>query len=67
MSRNRLRSLRKAAGLTQQQLSERTGIPKSVVQRIDSNPTAALTLHSAVKLAPALGVDVVALLPARCR
>ncbi|MBR1689372.1 MAG: helix-turn-helix transcriptional regulator [Oscillibacter sp.] len=52
------REMRKAAGLTQPQLAEKTGIFIRQIQKMESGETAManITLGNAVKLAVALGV-----------
>lgn len=53
-----LRRLRKAAGLTQKQLAEASGVHARQIQRVESGDSAAanLTLQNALALAAALGV-----------
>ena len=52
------KEMRKAAGLTQPQLAEKTGIFIRQIQKMESGETsmANITLGNAVKLAAALGV-----------
>lgn len=52
-----------AAGVTQTELAAKSGIPLATIQRIDSNPDSKVGLHQAVRLAPALGVEPMDLLP----
>jgi len=58
----RLRALRQAAGLTQEELARRAGISVSLVAKYESgaaaNPTAATLLSLAKSLAPLLGKSV---------
>lgn len=61
-AQNALRSVRHRAGLTQRELSQRTGLPASTVARLD-NPTAKINLEQAAKLAVVLQVNVLDLLP----
>jgi DNA-binding XRE family transcriptional regulator len=51
---NRVRKLRLERGLTQETLAERSGIPKSTIQRIDAHESSKIALHNAVALACAL-------------
>ena len=53
-----LRRLRKAAGLTQNQLAEASGVNPRQIQRVESGASKAanLTLQNALALAAALGV-----------
>ena len=67
MNRNRLRQLRTAAGMTQQTLATLSGVPKTCLQRVDSNARARITLEHAARLAPVLRVDPLDLLPAALR
>jgi transcriptional regulator with XRE-family HTH domain len=62
--KNRLRQLRLEAGITQEQLATRSGIPESTIARIDATPTAAISLETARRIAGVLHVDPFDLLPA---
>ena len=55
-----LKSARKAAGLTQQELSERSGVNVRQIQRIENGESQIgnISLANAVKLADALGIHV---------
>lgn len=59
-SRNNLKSLRRAAGLTQQQLADAAGIFVRQVQKLENGETQILNLrlHTVLSLANALGVSV---------
>jgi transcriptional regulator with XRE-family HTH domain len=67
LNRNRLRQVRTAAGMTQRTLATLSGIPKTCLQRVDSNPRARITLEAAARIAPVLRVDPLELLPAALR
>ena len=55
-----LRVARKAAGMTQKQLADASGVNSRQIQRIENGEgkMSNVTLGNAVKLADALGVDV---------
>ena len=55
---NRLRELRVAAGLTQEELARRANVPYHKVVRIDTNPEMMPRIDVSVALAGALGVPV---------
>ena len=61
---SKLRELRKAAKLTQNQLADLAGVNARQIQRVESGDSdmANITLGNAIKLADALGVDVKELL-----
>lgn len=61
---SKLKKLRKAAKLTQNQLADLAGVNARQIQRVESGDSdmANVTLGNAVKLADALGVDVKELL-----
>ena len=61
---SKLRELRKAAKLTQNQLADLAGVNARQIQRVESGDSVMsnITLGNAVKLADALGVDVKELL-----
>lgn len=65
--RNRVRELRLGAGLTQQQLADRCGMPYATLARIDLNPRASIALDKAGPIAKALGVEPLELVPAKSR
>lgn len=52
-----LREVRKASGMTQHQLAERSGVPQSTISEAERG-AANLTLATLEKLADALGVNV---------
>lgn len=54
--RIRLRELRRAAGLTQVQLSQRCGMPQSTISRIESGTTSGVDFDTLDRVASALGV-----------
>ncbi len=51
----RLREQRKLAGLTQQQLADRIGVPVSTIGRLESDPGANPTIKTVTALIEALG------------
>lgn len=59
---NRLRELRKAADLTQHELSMRTGIPATDISRLETAETLSCLPRRLRALSEALGVSVDALL-----
>ena len=61
---SKLRELRKAAKLTQNQLADLAGVNARQIQRVESGGSdmSNITLGNAIKLADALGVDVKELL-----
>lgn len=61
---SKLRELRKAAKLTQNQLADLAGVNARQIQRVESGDSdmSNITLGNAIKLADALGVDVKELL-----
>jgi len=58
----RLRDLRRAAGLSQQELAARVDISRASVANIERGAQR-VALHQAVELAAALGVDPIRLIP----
>lgn len=52
-----VRAIRKDAGLTQQQLADKSGIHRVTVARIESNNSSA-TMDTAAKIAAALGCTI---------
>lgn len=63
--RNQLRRLRLEAGLTQRQLAKLAQVPDSTLARLDHTPSAAISLDIAARIANALHVDPLELLPPR--
>ncbi len=61
--KNRLRQLRREAGITQRDLAERAGIPPSTIARIDATPSASISLDLARQVACVLQIDPFDLLP----
>jgi transcriptional regulator with XRE-family HTH domain len=55
---NRVRELRTAAGLTQEEVALRAGVPYSVVTRIDANPWIMPRIDVALNLARAFDISV---------
>lgn len=57
---NKLKALRQASGLTQQQLADKAGIHIRMVQKFENGEREIknMTLETAKKLASALGVDI---------
>jgi HTH-type transcriptional regulator/antitoxin HipB len=58
----RIAEARRAAGLTQQQLGAKLGVPQSQISRIEHHPDE-LTVRTLRRVAQALGVNLSALLP----
>ena len=56
-ARNRVRALREAMGLTQQQLAVAADIPTPTIARLDAHPTARPSIGTALKLASRLGIE----------
>lgn len=54
----RLRTFREAAGLTQLQLAERSGIHQTKISRIETGQVRRLTVESMRRLAQAVGVSI---------
>lgn len=52
----RLAALRKAKGLTQAQLAEKSGVPQGTISRMETGQTGGVDLANLEKLANALGV-----------
>jgi DNA-binding XRE family transcriptional regulator len=65
MQRNRVRELRIAAGLSQDEAAMRSGLARSTFARIDQNPRCSIALDRARQIAQALDVEPLDLLPAR--
>ena len=55
---NRLRELRTAAGLTQEELASRASLPYALVTRLDANASVMPRIDASLALARALGVAV---------
>ena len=56
MIKNRLREVRKNSGLSQEELSKRTGLSRTTLSKIESNEEAVVTTETIVKLAKAFDV-----------
>jgi transcriptional regulator with XRE-family HTH domain len=54
----RLRAERERQGLTRNALSKLSGVPRSVIIRVEEDPDASLTVVSAAKLARVLRVSL---------
>jgi transcriptional regulator with XRE-family HTH domain len=54
---DKLRQLRTTAGLTQEDLSERTGVPVTTIRGYEQGQRKRVTLAVATRLAAALGTD----------
>lgn len=56
MIKNRLREVRKKSGISQEELSKRTGLSRTTLSKIESNEEAVVTTETIVKLAEAFDV-----------
>jgi len=54
----RLHRLRERAGLTQAELSERSGVARSIIANLERGARSNMTLGNAMRLADALGVSL---------
>lgn len=54
----KLREIRKARGWTQQMLSEKSGVNRVLITRIETGSTAEPAISTLIKLANALGVTI---------
>jgi transcriptional regulator with XRE-family HTH domain len=59
---NRVKTFRENLGLTQSQLSERAGIHKNTLFKVESGENPQVGMETLSMIARALGVDVIALL-----
>jgi transcriptional regulator with XRE-family HTH domain len=57
----RLKAYRELAGLSQNELSKRSGVPRPTITNVESGAQDGLTLENARKLARALGITIDAL------
>lgn len=55
---NKLKEFREAAGLTQEQLSEKASVSRAIISGIESGRTAITTTGTLCKLATALGKPI---------
>lgn len=54
----RIKELREAAGVTQTELAERTGITRTTIWRLEAGESVVTTTQTLVKIADALNVNV---------
>jgi len=54
----KLKEIRKARGWTQQTLSDKSGVGRGMIARIETGATAEPTVSTLIKLANALGVTI---------
>lgn len=54
----RVRELRKAAGLSQGDLAKRAGLTRKTIWNVEADPSHAANVRTLTKLAEALGVDL---------
>jgi transcriptional regulator with XRE-family HTH domain len=54
----RLKAYRELAGLSQNELSKRSGVPRPTITNVESGAQDGLTLENARKLARALGISI---------
>jgi transcriptional regulator with XRE-family HTH domain len=54
----RLKAYRELAGLSQNELSKRSGVPRPTITNVESGAQEGLTLDNARKLARALGITI---------
>lgn len=59
---DRVRELRKLAGLSQEDLAQKAGLTRKTIWAIEASPTYAVSVPTLTKVADALGVDVTELL-----
>lgn len=57
----RIHDLRKAFGLTQQQLADRAGVKRETIQRIETGTQTDITFKTAYRIAVAFGISTDAL------
>ncbi|MGH7498122.1 MAG: helix-turn-helix domain-containing protein [Gemmatimonadales bacterium] len=58
----RLQELREGKGLSQAELSRRSGVPQSTISRLEAAETGSIVLANLEKLADALGVNAALLI-----
>ena len=67
MNFERLKQARIAAGLTQQQLADKSGVSRQNISRIEENRAGNVWLTTLIWIAGALGVSVAEILPEEAR
>lgn len=55
--KNRLKEIRKMRGLSQAELSEKTGLSRTTISKIEANVEANVTMQTIVKISEVLGVS----------
>ena len=54
----KLKEIREAKGLTQEELAEKAGVSRTTIWSLETNPSAQTTTTTLVKIADALGTTV---------